>query len=149
MNYSRSYDLKVDMLGVELLETLIRFKEFDINTSIINFELVAGNEPITLEEGDKVLVSFKKENTITTQQLKIARYKSIENFINNDYQEVELKRKAKSNIFTLALNKEIVDNFGSFVGEVIIANEEEESRLTSQPFTFYIEPSITPNNERG
>ena len=149
MKYSRSYDLKVDMLGVELLETLIRFKEFDINTSIINFELVANNRPITLEEGDKVLVSFKKENTITTQQLKIARYKSIENFINNDYQEVELKRKAKSNIFTLALNKEIVDNFGSFVGEVIIANEEEESRLTSQPFTFYIEPSITPNNERG
>lgn len=149
MNYSRSYDLKVDMLGVELLETLIRFKEFDINTSIINFELVANNRPITLEEGDKVLVSFKKENTITTQQLKIARYKSIENFINNDYQEVELKRKARTNIFTLALNNEIVNNFGSFVGEVIIANEEEESRLTSQPFTFYIEPSITPNNERG
>lgn len=49
MKYSRSYDLKVDMLGVELLETLIRFKEFDINTSIINFELVAGNKPITLE----------------------------------------------------------------------------------------------------
>ncbi|EOU1613940.1 BppU family phage baseplate upper protein [Clostridium perfringens] len=149
MKYSRSYDLKVDMLGVELLETLIRFKEFDINTSIINFELVANNRPITLEEGDKVLVSFKKENTITTQQLKIARYKSIENFINNDYQEVELKRKARTNIFTLALNNEIVNNFGSFVGEVIIANEEEESRLTSQPFTFYIEPSITPNNERG
>ncbi|MDM0704147.1 BppU family phage baseplate upper protein [Clostridium perfringens] len=149
MNYSRSYDLKVDMLGVELLETLIRFKEFDINTSIINFELVANNRPITLEERDKVLVSFKKENTITTQQLKIARYKSIENFINNDYQEVELKRKARTNIFTLALNNEIVNNFGSFVGEVIIANEEEESRLTSQPFTFYIEPSITPNNERG
>ncbi|UBK34711.1 BppU family phage baseplate upper protein [Clostridium perfringens] len=149
MNYSRSYDLKVDMLGVELLETLIRFKEFDINTSIINFELVANNRPITLEEWDKVLVSFKKENTITTQQLKIARYKSIENFINNDYQEVELKRKARTNIFTLALNNEIVNNFGSFVGEVIIANEEEESRLTSQPFTFYIEPSITPNNERG
>ncbi|WP_075810722.1 BppU family phage baseplate upper protein [Clostridium perfringens] len=145
MKYSRSYDLKVDMLGVELLETLIRFKEFDINTSIINFELVANNRPITLEEGDKVLVSFKKENTITTQQLKIARYKSIENFINNDYQEVELKRKARTNIFTLALNKEIVNNFGSFVGEVIIANEGEKSRLTSQPFTFYIEPSITPN----
>ncbi|MDK0953133.1 BppU family phage baseplate upper protein [Clostridium perfringens] len=145
MKYSRSYDLKVDMLGVELLETLIRFKEFDINTSIINFELVANNRPITLEEGDKVLVSFKKENTITTQQLKIARYKSIENFINNDYQEVELKRKARTNIFTLALNKEIVNNSGSFVGEVIIANEGEKSRLTSQPFTFYIEPSITPN----
>ena len=145
MKYSRSYDLKVDMLGVELLETLIRFKEFDINTSIINFELVANNRPITLEEGDKVLVSFKKENTITTQQLKIARYKSIENFINNDYQEVELKRKARTNIFTLALNKEIVNNFGSFVGDVIIANEGEKSRLTSQPFTFYIEPSITPN----
>ncbi|MDM0931006.1 BppU family phage baseplate upper protein [Clostridium perfringens] len=149
MNYARSYNLKVDILGVELLETLIRFKEFDINTSIINFELVANNEPITLEEGDKVLVSFKKENKITTQQLKIARYKSIENFINNDYQEVELKRKARTNIFTLALNDEIVNNFGSFIGEVIIANKKEKSRLTSQPFTFEIEPSITPNNERG
>ncbi|MDK0686855.1 BppU family phage baseplate upper protein [Clostridium perfringens] len=147
MNYSRSYDLKVDMLALELLETDIKFKEFDINTSIINFELVAGGKPITLEEWDKVFVSFKKANTITTSQLKVARYKSIENWINDEYQEVELQRKAKSNIFTFVLNDEIVNNFGSFVGEIILS-DCKSNRLTSQSFTFLIEPSITPN-ERG
>lgn len=135
------------MLALELLETDIKFKEFDINTSIINFELVANNRPITLEEGDKVFVSFKKENTITTSQLKVARYKSIENWINDEYQEVELQRKARTNIFTFVLNDEIVNNFGSFVGEIILSNCKS-NRLTSQSFTFTIEPSITPN-ERG
>ncbi len=102
---------------------------------------------IKWKKKEKVLASFKKENTITTQQLKIARYKSIENFINNDYQEVELKRKARTNIFTFVLNDEIVNNFGSFVGEIILSNCKS-NRLTSQSFTFTIEPSITPN-ERG
>lgn len=84
MNYNRSQRLKVDMLKNELLQTLIRFKQYDINTSILEIEVVANGQPIQLMNGDEIFLGFKHENTITTQQLKIMRYKNLQSCFSDD-----------------------------------------------------------------
>ncbi|EJT5922628.1 BppU family phage baseplate upper protein [Clostridium perfringens] len=150
MNYSRSQRLKVDMLKNELLQTLIRFKQYDINTSILELEVVADGQAIQLSEGDEIFLGFKHENKLTMQQLKIIRYKNLQSCFNEEYKEVKLTYKNReTNIFNVVLDDELINSSGQFIGEIIIANKAEGARLTSQPFTFTVESSITPNNERG
>lgn len=150
MNYNRTNRIVVDILKNNLLNTRAVFKQYDINSSILELEIVANGQPIHLTEADEIFLGFKHENTITSQQLKIMRYVNLESCFNEEYKEIKLEYKNRAtNIFNVVLNKELINGSGQFIAEVIIANKLECARVTSQPFTFTIEASITPNNERG
>ena len=55
------------------------------------------------------------------------------------------KQYDNDNLLEIYLSEDILKNAGDMIAEILIVDVEGEQRLTSESFTFKIEPSLTPN----
>ena len=116
----------IDIYGVRTVDTGAMFKQYDMNTSILELELVVDGEPVHLTNED-IYLTVKSSTEINTDELKVRA------------------RKINDNLLEIYLSEDILKNAGDMIAEILIVDVEGEQRLTSESFTFKIEPSLTPN----
>lgn len=128
MNFERREKSKspIDIYGVGTVDTGAMFKQYDVNTSILELELVANGKPVYLTN-ENVYLTVKSLTEINTDELKVRA------------------RKINDNLLEIYLSEDILKNAGDMIAEILIVDVENGKRLTSESFTFKIEPSLTPN----
>ncbi|WP_415276478.1 hypothetical protein [Clostridium perfringens] len=136
----------IDILKFDTVETGAVFKQYDINTSILELELVANGEPVHLKD-EKVYVTVKSSNSLSTQLL--SKYSGASVKEKDNYKVLLRAKKSRrrdvNNIIDVYISPLALENSGEMVAEVMIIDLIKEERITSQSFTFEIKPSITPN----
>lgn len=136
----------IDILKFGTVNTGTTFKQYDINTSILELELVANGEPVHLKD-EKVYVTVKSSSNSSTQL--ISKYSGISTKEKDNYKVLlrakKSRRKDVNNIIDVYISPLALENSGEMIAEVMIIDLIKEERVTSQSFTFNIEPSITPN----
>lgn len=136
----------IDILKFGTVNTGTTFKQYDINTSILELELVANGEPVHLTD-EKVYVTVKSSSNSSTQLL--SKYSGISTKEKDNYKVLLRAKKSKrrdvNNIIDVYISPLALENSGEMIAEVIIIDLIKGERVTSQSFTFNIEPSITPN----
>lgn len=136
----------IDILKFGTVNTGTTFKQYDINTSILELELVANGEPVHLKD-EKVYVTVKSSSNSSTQL--ISKYSGISTKEKDNYKILLRAKKSRrrdvNNIIDVYISPLALENSGEMIAEVMIIDLIKEERVTSQSFTFNIEPSITPN----
>jgi predicted nucleic acid-binding Zn-ribbon protein len=136
----------IDILKFDTVETGAVFKQYDINTSILELELVANGEPVHLKD-EKVYVTVKSSNSLSTQLL--SKYSGASVKEKDNYKVLLRAKKSRrrdvNNIIDVYISPLALENSGEMIAEVMIIDLIKEERITSQSFTFEIKPSITPN----
>lgn len=136
----------IDILKFGTVNTGTTFKQYDINTSILELELVANGEPVHLTD-EKVYVTVKSSSNSSTQLL--SKYSGISTKEKDNYKVLLRAKKSRrrdvNNIIDVYISPLALENSGEMIAEVMIIDLIKEERVTSQSFTFNIEPSITPN----
>ncbi|MFQ9726896.1 MAG: BppU family phage baseplate upper protein [Clostridium perfringens] len=132
----------IDIYGVKTVDTGAIFKQYDINTSILEVKLIANGEPVILTD-EEVYVTVNSSVEINTNQIKYSKnYKCKCELIE---EKLNVRRNMGDNLLEIILSEKVLNNAGDMIAEIVIADIEKEQRITSQSFTFKIEPSITPN----
>lgn len=145
MDYIRRQKSKslIDIYGIRTVETGAIFKQYDINTSILEVELIANGKPVILTDSESVYVTVKSSVEINTNQIKYSKnYKCKCEIIE---EKLNVRRNMDDNLLEIILSEKVLNNAGDMIAEIVIADIEKEQRITSQSFKFKIEPSITPN----
>ena len=136
----------IDILKFDTVKTGAVFKQYDINTSILELELVANGEPVHLKD-EKVYVTVKSSNSLSTQLL--SKYSGASVKEKDNYKVLLRAKKSRrrdvNNIIDVYISPLALENSGEMIAEVMIIDLIKEERITSQSFTFEIKPSITPN----
>ena len=136
----------IDILKFDTVKTGAVFKQYDINTSILELELVANGEPVHLKD-EKVYVTVKSSNSLSTQLL--SKYSEASVKEKDNYKVLLRAKKSRrrdvNNIIDVYISSLALENSGEMIAEVMIIDLIKEERITSQSFTFEIKPSITPN----
>lgn len=136
----------IDILKFDTVETGAVFKQYDINTSILELELVANGESVHLKD-EKVYVTVKSSNSLSTQLL--SKYSGASVKEKDNYKVLLRAKKSRrrdvNNIIDVYISPLALENSGEMIAEVMIIDLIKEERITSQSFTFEIKPSITPN----
>lgn len=136
----------IDILKFGTVNTGTTFKQYDINTSILELELVANGEPVHLKD-EKVYVTVKSSSNSSTQL--ISKYSGVSTKEKDNYKVLLRAKKSRrrdvNNIIDVYISPLALENSGEMIAEVMIIDLIKEERVTSQSFTFNIESSITPN----
>lgn len=116
----------IDIYGMGTVETGAIFKQYDVNTSILEITLVANGGVVQLTNED-IYLTVKSSTEINTDELRVKA------------------RRVKGNLLEIYLSEDVLKNAGDMIAEILIVDVEGGQRLTSESFTFKIEPSLTPN----
>lgn len=152
MKYNRKQrsSSPIDILKFETVETGAVFKQYDVNTSILEVSLVANGEPVIIDNSFKIYATVKPRQRSTYDVL----YRYSENYEENETSNYKvllnaekMKVKSLNNMINLYLSPLALSFSGDMVAELILVDLENQQRVTSQEFTFKIEPSLTPNQE--
>lgn len=152
MKYNRKQrsSSPIDILKFETVETGAVFKQYDVNTSILEISLVANGEPVIIDNSFKIYATVKPRQRSTYDVL----YRYSENYEENETSNYKvllnaekMKVKSLNNMINLYLSPLALSFSGDMVAELILVDLENQQRVTSQEFTFKIEPSLTPNQE--
>ena len=140
----------IDILKFETVETGAVFKQYDVNTSILEIALVANGEPVRIDNSFKIYATVKPRQRSAYDVL----YRYSEDYEENETSNYKIllnaeKMKVRSlnNMINLYLSPLALSFSGDMVAELILVDLENQQRVTSQEFTFKIEPSLTPNQE--
>lgn len=140
----------IDILKFETVETGAVFKQYDVNTSILEIALVANGEPVRIDNSFKIYATVKPRQRSTYDVL----YRYSENYEENEISNYKIllnaeKMKVRSlnNMINLYLSPLALSFSGDMVAELILVDLENQQRVTSQEFTFKIESSLTPNQQ--
>ena len=140
----------IDILKFETVETGAIFKQYDVNTSILEIALVANGEPVRIDNSFKIYATVKPHQRSSYDVL----YRYSENYKEDETSNYKIllnaeKMKARSsnNMINLYLSPLALSFSGDMVAELILVDLENQQRVTSQEFTFKIEPSLTPNQK--
>ena len=138
----------IDILKFETVETGATFKQYDINTSILEIALVANGEPVKIDDSFRVYVTAKP----TKKQSRVPyRYLNDKSNEEEEYKILLRAERTKSrsitNIINVFLSPLTLSFSGDMIAEIILVDLENQERVTSQSFTFKIMPSLTPNQQ--
>lgn len=140
----------IDILKFETVETGAVFKQYDVNTSILEIALVANGEPVRIDNSFKIYATVKPRQRSAYDVL----YRYSEDYEENETSNYKIllnaeKMKVRSlnNMINLYLSPLALSFSGDMVAELILVDLENQQRVTSQEFIFKIEPSLTPNQE--
>lgn len=129
--------------GIGTVATGAVFKQYDINTSILVMDITFNDGPADIQNKE-IYISLKNSNgsLITNKWGK---------YSNKNTQESEVKgillsaSKLGESSISFTVSALALEMSGDIIGEIILVDPTESQRITSQSFSFKIEPSLTPN----
>lgn len=130
----------INISGFGVIDTGAMFKQYDINTSILAVNLLDGENPVNVEN-EIIYVSVRAKDKLVTN-------------VYNKYSSKKPEEKKKiltrarvvsGNEIEIAISPLILQESGDMIGEILLVDLVSSRRITSQQFTFKIEPSLTPN----